>query len=144
MRMRPHMRIRRTLPALVPALVLAVAGACRGDPLEVQPVNEIPEERAIVDAATARAALEGAYDAIQDDVNAFYYAGDVTSNATIRNMWTQIYKAINRANVVIAKVPTVPGLSQAARDDILGQAYFLRALNYHNLVKFWGGVPLRL
>ena len=30
------------------------------------------------------------------------------------------------------------------KNDIVGQAYFLRALHYHNLVKLWGGVPLRL
>jgi len=28
--------------------------------------------------------------------------------------------------------------------EIIGEAYFLRALNYHNLVKLFGGVPLRL
>jgi hypothetical protein len=30
------------------------------------------------------------------------------------------------------------------RDSIMGQAYFMRALDYHNLVKFWGGVPMPL
>jgi hypothetical protein len=25
----------------------------------------------------------------------------------------------------------------------VGEAYFLRALSYHNLVKFWGEVPMR-
>jgi hypothetical protein len=65
-------------------------------------------------------------------------------NASIGPMWDQLYLAINRANVVISKVPGVPDLSQAEKNDLRGQAFFLRALHYHNLVKFWGGVPLRL
>ena len=34
--------------------------------------------------------------------------------------------------------------TQADVDDALGQAYFLRALYYYNLVKRFGGVPLKL
>ena len=30
------------------------------------------------------------------------------------------------------------------RQVIVGEAYFLRALNYLNLVRYWGAVPLRL
>jgi hypothetical protein len=58
-------------------LVLGL-GACEGDLLDVYPVDEIDGEIAIVDAATAQAALAGAYQAlfgyVAQDQN--YYSGD--------------------------------------------------------------------
>ncbi|MEO8139832.1 MAG: RagB/SusD family nutrient uptake outer membrane protein, partial [Gemmatimonadota bacterium] len=45
---------------------------------------------------------------------------------------------------LIAKVPSVGGFGPGEQDQIMGEAYFLRALSYHNLVKYYGGVPLRL
>jgi hypothetical protein len=60
-----------------------------------------------------------------------------------------LYAAVGRANIIIARVPGVPGLTTADRDQIVGQAHLIRGLTYHNLVKFWGepagmGVPLVL
>lgn len=162
------MRIRRTLPALLMAFALACDNT-----LTVEPVNEVAADVAIIDAATARAAIAGAYDALQDDNNWTYYSGDFNvfsdlssedvrhsgtfdtyrqadrnalsaANGTIEDIWSQLYVTINRVNVIIEKLPNVPGLDAAERDDLLGQAYFIRALSYHNLVKLWGGVPLRL
>ena len=162
------MRIRRTLPALLMALALACDNT-----LTVEPVNEVAADAAIIDAATARAAMAGAYDALQDDANWTYYSGDFnvfsdlssedvrhsgtfdtyrsadrntlsSANGTVLDIWEQLYATINRVNVIIEKLPGVPGLDEAERDDLLGQAYFIRALSYHNLVKLWGGVPLRL
>lgn len=166
--MRRYMRIRWTLPVLM----VALASACE-DTLSLEPINEVPAEDAIVNAASARGALKGAYDALQDDEFATYYSGDFmvfsdlasddvrhsgtfdtyrqvdrnqleASNSTILSIWEQLYVAINRTNVLIQRLPDVPGLDADEREDMLGQAYFLRALNYHNLVKLWGGVPLRL
>lgn len=71
-----------------------------------------------------------------------------TSNSYIRDRWEINYKGIHRANEVIANAHRV----QLSTDDyleykqvreILGQAKFLRALFYFNLVKTYGGVPIR-
>jgi hypothetical protein len=66
-----------------------------------------------------------------------------TINTQVEATWDDIYEAINRANVLIDKVPAVAGLTDVEKNQIIGEAQFLRALHYHNLVKFWGGVPLR-
>jgi hypothetical protein len=61
------------------------------------------------------------------------------------NSWTQIYNAILKANIVLQKVP---GVSDAnidknnRRAQMLGEAAFLRAYHYYNLVKMFGGVPI--
>ena len=44
----------------------------------------------------------------------------------------------------LTRVPTLTGVTDATKNQILGEAYFLRALSYHNLVKFWGDVPMPL
>jgi hypothetical protein len=72
-------------------------------------------------------------------------------NATIETLWDGLYRVVGRANVIIARVPGVTLLAATERDQILGEAYFARALTFHNLVKFWGeqapsgiGVPIPL
>ena len=63
------------------------------------------------------------------------------------NVWASIYTSINRANAFIINVPEVTDTTNADMDlwnDLIGEAYFLRAFNYFNLVRLWGEVPLRL
>jgi hypothetical protein len=57
------------------------------------------------------------------------------------SVWTGSYQIINRTNVVITKGPDVKD-DPAARDVIIGEAEFLRAWAYFELVTMWGDVPL--
>lgn len=63
------------------------------------------------------------------------------SNSVMTSVWTGSYQIINRANLVIAKAPDVKD-DPAARDVIVGEAEFLRAWAYFELVSMWGDVPL--
>jgi starch-binding outer membrane protein, SusD/RagB family len=157
------------LRLLMPAVLLVAAAGC-DSALTTDPVDRVPAENAIVDAATARAALVGAYDALQalsyygrtfqvlgdlsadnaEHVGTFQYLGQVdrnqlqADNTAVTNVWIAIYDAVARVNLILQKVPDVPGLTAAQKNQILGEAHFLRALHYHNLVKFWGDVPMPL
>ena len=51
------------------------------------------------------------------------------------------YQMINRANLVISKAPDVTD-NTALRDVTVGEAEFLRAWAYFELVTQWGDVPL--
>lgn len=161
-----HSNILRRL--MLPA-ALIVATGCNGD-LQTAPADKVPSSQEIVDGPTAHAALIGAYASLQSlsyygriievlgDLSAdnaewsgtYQYLGDIgrhqvkADNSAISGTWAAIYDGINRANMVIATVPTISGLTAADKNDILGQAYFLRALHYHNLVKLWGAVPMPL
>lgn len=71
-----------------------------------------------------------------------------TSNEWIQNRYSINYKGIHRANQVITNAHRVElsvddYASYKAVREILGQAKFLRALYYFNLVKTYGGVPIR-
>src|SRR5436853_4530494 len=65
------------------------------------------------------------------------------SQSYIYSTWQSAYAAINRANAVIAHVPKID-MDQTLRSRIVGEAQFLRATNYFNLVRLFGGVPLEL
>jgi hypothetical protein len=56
--------------------------------------------------------------------------------------WRNFYRSIRNANLVLKYVPPIL-MTDAERNAILGEARFLRALAYRNLVRSWGAVPLR-
>jgi hypothetical protein len=156
-------------------IVMLVAGC--NNVLDVKPVNDVEETAAITTPGGARAAVAGLYDALQ---NFSYYGGELlffgdlssddvdhsgtfttyrqmdrndltADNSSVEGFWDALYNAVGRANIVLAKVPSVAALDPTERDQMLGEAHFVRALTYHNLVKFWGdsapggmGVPLVL
>jgi hypothetical protein len=155
---------------LLTGLALSAAMAGCDHTLQTEPVDRVPSENEIVDAPTARAALTGTYDALQSlsyygrnflilgDLSAdnarhrgtFQYLGDIdrnqiqADNTAVTGVWTAIYRALARVNTLLDKVPTVAGLTDTEKNEIVGEGYFLRALHLHNLTKFWGDVPMPL
>lgn len=148
-------------------LFVAASSSCKKF-LEVEPRASISDEATIIDKASAETAIRGVYNAARSyySVNLqaiAYLSGDNVQwtgsqsqvqefinhkvspeNSTITSVWNAIYVSVNRANNVIAKVPQVadPLLTTALKNQYVGEAYFLRALNYFDLARVWGGVPL--
>lgn len=65
------------------------------------------------------------------------------SNGFIINYWIFAYEGIARTNNVIANVPGVP-MDETMKNRIIGEAKFIRAYSYFNLVNIFGKVPLKL
>ena len=61
----------------------------------------------------------------------------------IRSYWQQNYQAIFRDNDVLDHIDAVT-MSDSAKNQYIGEVEFLRGFNYFNLVRQFGGVPLRL
>ena len=61
-----------------------------------------------------------------------------TANAWIQNHWDATYVAVNRANNVLANLGVVQDEAEKARYE--GEARFVRAWMYFNLVRLWGPV----
>ena len=64
----------------------------------------------------------------------------------LEGVWRTHYTTIARANDIIAAITPVENPANdndAGMNDVLGQAYFLRAFEYFDLVRLWGDVPLR-
>lgn len=64
------------------------------------------------------------------------------NNSYINSAWVSLYKTIAQANAVIENVPNISTMSAAERGNVVGEARFLRALEYYYLVNLWGKVPL--
>ncbi|GAB2572283.1 RagB/SusD family nutrient uptake outer membrane protein [Spirosoma areae] len=62
-------------------------------------------------------------------------------NSVALSVWNGLYRSIHRANVVIDKGAAVTDNPTLAK-RVIGEAKFLRALAYFDLVTNWGGVPL--
>jgi hypothetical protein len=57
--------------------------------------------------------------------------------------WWHHWRGIYRANQVLANVPAI-SMDETLKNRILGEAKFLRAVYYFNLVNIWGSIPLIL
>lgn len=154
--------------------------ACE-DKLALNPEQDLTEETIFSSASTAKSAVLGIYSTAQ--TLDFYgslpqmieeYMGDnvefvgsfptlqelrdfstVSTNSNVSGIWQVHYQVITRANKVIANIPKVPGLSDAQKNQYVGEAKFLRALAYFQLVNMYAqpfqvssgsnlGVPLVL
>lgn len=62
-------------------------------------------------------------------------------DADTEYVWKNMYSVIRSANMMIANVPGSDKLDENAKKSYLGEAYFMRAYAYFNLVRFFGGVP---
>ena len=62
----------------------------------------------------------------------------------LRDVWNSFYVGINQCNAVIGRAPDVKGLDEQTKNRIMGEARFLRALNYFHLVQQWGDVHFSL
>lgn len=155
--------MKKLLYILIPALLLSCDNM-----LEEVPRNFVARANFYQNEIDAQGALNGAYAAIGPDFFGITYYllielhGDFLngrgSQAPIslvdrvldqQNIgratsgWNSIYSAINRANAVIDNVPGIVNITDEAKNRILAEAYFLRALCYFELVRGWGAVPLR-
>lgn len=154
--------------------VISIALTCVScnDYLDLSPISEETSDNAYKNASQIEAALTGVYESFQSsdyyvwdnilfqDVRSdnHYAGGDnpeifsidlltiSPTNSKVFGSWSNIYNAIAKANNVIERVDLVLDvkLTEERRNQISGEAYFLRAYHYYNLVKTWGGVPLVL
>jgi len=71
-------------------------------------------------------------------IDNFTVNGDNVPNA---EFWAEHYIVIVRANTVLDKIPNID-MDETIKSSILGEAKFLRAFTYFDLVRMYGGVPI--
>jgi len=165
-------KLIRFLPAIA-IVCLAGLPSCKKSFLDKSPISSLTNSNFFKTAKDAESALIGAYDALQQEYYIWdyqtnsdtrgdnsYAGGDnptnfqidrfqVTAvNGNVERDWGQLYNGIMRANAVIDNVPNIKDPTawptDERRNQILGEAKFLRALHYFHLVRSWGGLPLQL
>ncbi len=65
----------------------------------------------------------------------------VTSALVVAWKWRTIFKVVFKCNQVLSYVPEIE-MDEIRRNQILGEAYFLRAYSYFESVVSWGNVPI--
>jgi hypothetical protein len=73
------------------------------------------------------------------EIGTFRAAADV---GTMNNAWKQWYEVIYNANVALTKIPEAEFVNETFRDQLLGEARFLRGWAYFELIRLFGNVPL--
>lgn len=145
-------------------LLLIFSASCE-DNLEEVPLSFFEESNSFNSVADATSALNGVYDRLKgvygmNMINLADLNGDQaevredngSGNEIHKNLFnsgtgvfdsffTNSYILIDRANRVITNVPKI-AMDTKLRDQIVGEAKFLRALTYFNLVRAFGDVPL--
>jgi len=147
-------------------IVVTIPMSCNTDFLDTKPLDRISSDATWKDAALSQAFVFNIYSflgyggfeeqalASVTDEAMFTHAGRNINNFTEGTeepgalawqsdtwTWPVMYRAIRAANVAIENLPTAT-FDPANRDRLLGEAHFLRAYYFHQLVRFYGGVPL--
>lgn len=140
--------------------------------LDLKPISEETTDNAYSRESQMESALVGAYQSFHSSeyyIWDFLIYGDVRSDNSyaggnnpeiiqadlltispvdtrVYKNWSNIYNAILKANTVIDKlaVNQDPWFSEERKEEMRGEALFLRAYHYFTLVKLYGGVPLVL
>lgn len=68
------------------------------------------------------------------------------NNGYVQKFWETAYKAIENCNSTIAGIESMADgiVTEAKKNELLGETYFLRGYFYFNLVRLYGPVPLKL
>jgi hypothetical protein len=64
------------------------------------------------------------------------------TNNNVKNIWSLNYQTIYQANSVLDGLATSTGVSEAVKQQLNGEAKFIRAYSYFYLVNLFGPVPL--
>lgn len=157
--------MRNILKTLLLGCLIPLMSSCGNDWLDLSPSKELPTAIAIQNYNDLKTALNGIYDALQEDP-AYYgarmlYYGDVrgadmqASEESARSgsvymmkytaddapqIWEAPYNVIRCSNNVIEAVHSgkITDAREADLKDVLGQALAIRALAHFDLVRVYG------
>ncbi len=151
-------------------VLLSTTLACDKDFLEVTDENRLNPDVFWQTGDHARQAIIGAYSPLanqfawgrmmivhtmyrSDATNPIPAQGIVTDAANfsieptfgrLQEIWGEFWKTILRANTILVQIPNIedPSFSDQERNNILGEAHFLRAFQYFYLITMFRNVPL--
>ncbi len=144
-------------------LVCSLLGltACDDD-LLLTPPSSLSVENFFQTPEDAESAVNGMYFQLRSIANGMYLYGDWrgdhseqtdlgTGSDVMRNTlrddtggtdWSGFYRLINDANLILRLVPEIEFVNEDRKNDLLAQAYFVRAWAYFQVVRIWGDAPL--
>jgi starch-binding outer membrane protein, SusD/RagB family len=149
------------------ALLFVIGSSCNEDNLNIDPADQYSVETFWKTEEHASAGLSGVYESLRG-----FYGGNwvyetdlitpngwgynenggvgplargvhITTDGLIGSKWNQAYQGVGRANTFLDRIGGIQ-MNEGLKSRMTGEAKFLRALFYFNLVNYFGGVPLIL
>ncbi|WP_405379692.1 RagB/SusD family nutrient uptake outer membrane protein [Maribacter sp. LLG6340-A2] len=158
---------KRKLVLLGLLTIALIPISCNEDFLETQPLDSISADATWADGALAQAFVFNVYASLGyggfeeeglaslTDEAMFTHSGrginvitegalspSGTGNVNIIPQWDELYSAIRKANIAIQELPNSSFDDEVLKDRLLGEAHFLRAYYYHQLMRYYGSAPL--
>lgn len=144
-------------------LILLLLAGCKKEFLEKSPPDALTEVGFYNSAERAQLGVNAIYVSLQSawSIN-LYRINDVPSGEVllsntvpleynnftyfpalnqIHDTWRGLYEGVYRSNLAIANIPGI-NMAEALKSQYVGEAKFLRALFYFDLVNIFGAVPL--
>lgn len=152
--------------ALLAGLVLAGSGCQKF--IDLTPSDNIVVSNFYKSESDIKLALTGTYSNLRGIYNDYYQFSElpsdnartfgesessrgifdkltwVPSTPGVSGAWNDAYRTISFSNIIIARIDPIPFANPATKTQYTGEAKFLRALMYFNLVRYFGDVPLVL
>lgn len=157
-------KIKFTILALTGGMLVS---SCSRDFLNTQPLGQISSATAWTDGALSEAFVTDIYNGLQNggfyeqelaslsDEAVFVHPGrgiNTINEGTLSpsNLgwtdgtyeWGSMYSRIRGTNVALENLKTATFTDTVLNNRLQGEAHFLRAYYYHQLVRYYGGVPL--
>lgn len=147
------------------AIIISIISlmACEDEIINLSPVSELTSSNFYESEVDFQNALIAAYDVLQEKNEIDFVMSEIKSdnghemkyqyekdidnftvsstNELISEFWKIAYKGIFRANIILDKIP-VADFEEGQKNIIIGQAKFIRAYMYFDLVRYFGDVPL--
>ncbi|MGN7886972.1 RagB/SusD family nutrient uptake outer membrane protein [Dyadobacter sp. 22481] len=152
---------------LVAALMAGGLSSCDTDFLDVTPPTEIAGDQVWGDGALSEGFVTGIYAGLQQGGFSEQMLASLTDEAvfthTGRNIntvnegslspsnlgwvdatygWSQMYQYIRASNIAIANLAKATFTDETLKARLKGEAYFMRAYYYQQLVRYYGSVPV--
>jgi len=140
--------------------------SCSEDFINLDPISSVSVDRLYQTDKDFQDALTAVYNIFQTQYQNFYIFGDIraddfwqeiykgnswsfsdtfatnSSDGLMNSTWQNYYRAIFRINTILLKIADADPAIVPNKDRYIGEAKFLRALAYFDLVRIFGDVPM--
>ena len=148
------------------ALTLIISMSCKKEFLEILPKSTITLDLLFNTDKDFQDAVIGAYYEFQDFYDYYWQFGDLAgddciqsalrqtdrmrvdnfvndvNDALLSNAWRDLYQVIERANTLLSNIESADASVITNKDLYIGEAKFIRALAYFDLVRIFGDLPM--
>lgn len=161
----------RHLPYIFSVLLITIlfVSGCDSSPLSLSPKANISENNVWQDPALIEAFLNNIYRGMDHGANQAQLGamsdeassvpdlgtgvvvqstvtpgnmGNLTSSRSNQFKWDELYSEIREVNVFLSEIDGSAIDDESVKNVFRGEAHFLRAYFYHNLLRAFGGVPI--